>query len=152
MSTQDFDKIAARLAIAPGSTAKEIDVSPTEMIRLEEMGRVIRVGERHTGKRGRRPVEWALPGAEVTIASHITDAQLDAKDVVNAYSAYWASSNKLWRTREAYGAKSEQAMEMEAAHYAKYPLGEIPPTPTKGQRTMAGMRGEDKIEMTEGGE
>lgn len=152
MSTQDFDKIAERLAAKPGSTAKEIDVTPTEMIRLEEIGRVVRVGSRATGKRGRRPVEWALPGTEITVDSRITDAQDDAAAVVAAYSAYWASSNKLWRTREANGANSEVAKEVAAEHYAKYPLGEIPPTPTKGQRIMAGMRGEDKIEITEGGE
>lgn len=62
MSNEDFQQIETFLAANPGAIADEIGVSPVIMGRLEAEGKVIRVGKRSTGKRGRPPVEWALPG------------------------------------------------------------------------------------------
>ena len=70
MSNEDFSKnIAAFLAQNPGAIADEIGVSPVIMGRLEAEGLVIRVGKRQTGKRGRPPVEWALPDTEGVVAA-----------------------------------------------------------------------------------
>lgn len=61
MSTEDFNRIEAFLRKHPGAIAKEIGSTPVEMTRLADEGKVVRLGKRQTGGRGRPPIEWALP-------------------------------------------------------------------------------------------
>lgn len=66
MSNEDFKNIETFLAANPGAIAEEIGVSPVVMNRLEKENKVVRIGKRSLGRRGRPPVEWALPNSEVT--------------------------------------------------------------------------------------
>lgn len=54
------DELLTTLANKPRSTAKELGATTADMVRLEQAGRVQRVGTRKTGKRGKPPVEWAV--------------------------------------------------------------------------------------------
>lgn len=56
------DQILSALAENPGAIASELGATSVEMNRLFKEGKVIKVGKRQTGSRGRPPVEWALPG------------------------------------------------------------------------------------------
>lgn len=68
----NMNQIIDFLKANPASTAQEIGVTPVEMTRLAAKGYVEKVGVRSTGTRGRPPVEWALPGAD--LAQHDTPA------------------------------------------------------------------------------
>lgn len=46
-----------------GAIADEVGATAVEMNRLAKEKKVVNVGSRKTGRRGRPPVEWALPGA-----------------------------------------------------------------------------------------
>lgn len=145
MSNEDFSHIATFLAANPGSIATEIGVSPVEMGRLEKAGKVIRIGKRTTGSRGRPPVEWALPGTEgVVNDDRVTEAVERAKAKVEAADAYWAISNKLWMLRERMGWKAAQEDEgyiallvERKALCATFPEGKIP-QPTVTDLVLAG--------------
>jgi hypothetical protein len=58
------DKILTRLAEKPGQIASELDSTSIELSNLAKQGKIVRAGSRQTNKRGRPPVEWALPGSE----------------------------------------------------------------------------------------
>lgn len=79
------DTIIAALTDAPGATAQELGTNVPTMALLEQAGRVIRIGSRSTGKRGRPPVEWAIAGADVEIAPRISQAQDEARQRVEAF-------------------------------------------------------------------
>ncbi len=67
----------------PGATAQEIGVTPVEMSRLAAKGIVEKVGTRSTGTRGRPPVEWALPGADLTQREDVSVFKAPALPVVD---------------------------------------------------------------------
>lgn len=60
----------------PGSTAAELGATAAEMKQLEAEGKVVNVGTRRTGKRGKPPAEWAVAGAE---ANKLKQANEEAK-------------------------------------------------------------------------
>lgn len=64
MTTSRKTEILAKLAAHPGAIAEEVGATPIEMVNLESISAVMRVGTRKTGKRGRPPVEWAIPGED----------------------------------------------------------------------------------------
>lgn len=57
--------IIQTLTEKPGSIASELGATTAQMTELERQGKVVRVGKRSTGKRGRPPVEWAVAGTVV---------------------------------------------------------------------------------------
>ena len=59
------DKILENLSYLPGAIATEVGATPAQMTALESAGKVIRTGERKTGKRG--PVEWAVNDGSVSV-------------------------------------------------------------------------------------
>lgn len=61
------EKILENLSFLPGAIATEVGATPAQMVALESASKVIRVGERKTGKRGRPPVEWAVNDGSVTL-------------------------------------------------------------------------------------
>lgn len=79
-----------------GPIAIELDATPIEMNRLLKEGKVIKAGARSTGKRGRPPVEWALPGTVVAVDE-------DAPKV-----------DRLAKARAAKAAKAARRVEAEA--------------------------------------
>lgn len=147
MSNQHFEKFAKFLAENPGSTAEEIGLTSVEANRLEKAGRIIRIGSRETGKPGRRPIEYALPGQEgVKIDQRVTDAQDKARFIVQEHDAHERVMTRMWRLRDNYGYYTAKAMpeyaELEAARDAirsRYD-GSIPPVPTPNQMIMAGVQ------------
>lgn len=56
----------------PGATAAELGTTTLVMREMEKQGEVVAVGTRRTGKRGKPPVEWAVPGpkADALKATH----------------------------------------------------------------------------------
>ena len=56
------ESIIAALTDKPGAIASEVGSTPVEMLRLEKVGLIERVGVRKNGGRGRPPVEWAVKG------------------------------------------------------------------------------------------
>lgn len=58
----DISKITKALTEKPWQIANELGTTSLEMNRLADEGVVIRGNNRSTGKRGRPPVEWGLPG------------------------------------------------------------------------------------------
>lgn len=79
------DSIITRLVDNPGATAQELGSNVPTMALLEQAGRVVRIGYRSTGKRGRPPVEWAIAGADVEIAPRISEAQDAARQRVESF-------------------------------------------------------------------
>ena len=78
MGTMNNTEIINFLKDNPGSTAQEIGVTPVEMNRLAAKGIVEKVGNRKTGTRGRPPVEWALPGAELPVREAVNTVNAPA--------------------------------------------------------------------------
>lgn len=56
--------ITTALKKQPGATAAELGTTTLVMRDLEKQGKVVAVGTRRTGKRGKPPVEWAVPGPQ----------------------------------------------------------------------------------------
>jgi predicted ArsR family transcriptional regulator len=60
----NVDSILKSLAGKPGQIASELNSTSIELSNLAKQGKVVRAGSRQTNKRGRPPVEWALPESE----------------------------------------------------------------------------------------
>lgn len=81
------DQILSTLADKPGSIASELGATSVEMNRLFKEGKVIKVGKRQTGSRGRPPVEWALPGYEPESKTSDPTVDVNGVEVVFEYVA-----------------------------------------------------------------
>lgn len=58
-------QILAAIKRKPGIIGPELGVKNSVLFALEAHGKIIRLGLRKTGKRGRPPIEWALSGTKV---------------------------------------------------------------------------------------
>lgn len=84
MSTSKKKEILAKLATKPGAIADEVGATPIEMVNLESIGAIIRVGSRKTGKRGRPPVEWAVANEDGSPAPRDTSPVKGAPKLVES--------------------------------------------------------------------
>jgi predicted ArsR family transcriptional regulator len=59
--------ILKALAAKPGSIASELGTTSVEMNKLFKAEKVVKVGQRKTGTKGRPPIEWAITGQDIEL-------------------------------------------------------------------------------------
>jgi hypothetical protein len=132
------DQILKSLAEKPGQIASELGTTTVEMNKLAAAGKVIALGTRSTGKRGRPPVEWAVAGAGVA-----SDEQDDSKAVQKAQAKRqaWRTFNSLSvaidNARKLYGTGSEEHQTAMQARRDAFPDG-YPQMPSKNDYDLTG--------------
>lgn len=144
MSNDTLTALLDALRETPRMTPPELSealgrtITNADLKALQARGLVAEYGTRVTGKRGRPPIEWVIAG---TVVSDSAEKAVDAaREAVDNYNDWMASSNKLWHLREDGQGDSDAYAEAYCDHYDRWPMGTVPPTPTDNQMLLAGVR------------
>ena len=134
MSNAAIDFIAAN----PRSTAKEAGLTNAEANALVGQGKIVAVGNRVTGKRGRPPMEYVVAGAALDDDAMIQAQVAEAQERVRRHKRYeqlWARVLIAYRE---YGYGSEEHTAAKADLHEVFPPGQHPVTPSKNDYVLAG--------------
>lgn len=133
----DNAQIVAKLRDNPGLIAEEIGATSVEMNRAFKAGLVIKLGTRPMNRRGRPPVEWAIPGtAGVKQDQRVSDALAAARQRVEDHNAYERSYAALSAARIRFGLGSPEHEEAKAVHKERFP--EPPVLPSQSDYAVLG--------------
>lgn len=133
----------------PRATAREAGLTNAEANELVGQGRIVAVGNRVTGKRGRPPMEYVVAGAEL---DHTDDAYVQ-KQVAEATERVWNNRRyeRMWsKVMSAYhdfGYGSEEHTAAKLDLYELFPKGTVPATPSKNDYVLAGELVEDNTPL-----
>lgn len=122
----------------PRCTAREAGISNAEANVLVGQGKIVAVGNRVTGKRGRPPMEYVVSGAEMghTDEAYVQAQVQAARDRVNDHRNYERLSNAIMRAANEYGHGSEQHVEAKLLRTETFSV--LPPVPSKNDYILAG--------------
>src|SRR4051794_3211230 len=87
----------------PRSTAKEAGLTTAEANALVGQGKLVQAGTRQTGKKGRPPTEFVVPGYDFTDDPQATVAAEAAQQRVSDHRRYERLSTAIMRAADAHG-------------------------------------------------
>jgi hypothetical protein len=125
----------AHFAENPRATAREAGLTNAEANELVGQGRLIPVGNRVTGMRGRPPMEYVVAGTDVD--TDLVQAQVEAaRDRLGAHRTWERLSNAIMRAADAYGHGSPEHVEAKLIRTETFAI--LPPLPSKNDYVLAG--------------
>lgn len=132
MSNAAIDFIAAN----PRATAKEAGLTNAEANALVGQGKLVAVGNRVTGKRGRPPMEYIVAGTDLTEDSMAQASVQEAVERVERHRHYERLSSRMMQAYHEFGYGSPEHVEAKANRKDAFP---VPPvTPSKNDYVLAG--------------
>jgi hypothetical protein len=112
----------------PGAIAEEIGATSVEMNRAFKAGLVIKLGTRSMNRRGRPPVEWAVPGTEGVVQdARVSEALAHARQRVDDHREYERDYARLSHVRLTFGLGSAEHVEARLSHKEKWPVPPVMP-------------------------
>lgn len=138
----------AHFAENPRATAREAGITNAEANELVGQGRIIAVGARVTGKRGRPPMEYVVFGTEVSDDGFVQKQVAEATERVSTNRRYEALWSKIMRAYHEFGFGSEEHTAAKLDLYEIFPKGTVPVTPSKNDYVLAGViEGDEDAEL-----
>jgi hypothetical protein len=131
----------------PRATAKEAGITNAEANELVGMGRIIEVGKRITGKRGRPPAEYVVAGTVINDDAYVQEQVEKAKARVEAHRHYERLSNAIMRAANEHGHGSDQHVEAKLLRSETFLV--LPDLPSKNDYVLAGIIEVDPVEEVE---
>jgi hypothetical protein len=131
----------------PRATAKEAGITNAEANELVGMGRIIEVGKRITGKRGRPPAEYVVAGTVINDDAYVQEQVEKAKTRVEAHRHYERLSNAIMRAANEHGHGSDQHVEAKLLRSETFLV--LPDLPSKNDYVLAGIIEVDPVEEVE---
>ena len=133
MSTKAINFIAEN----PRSTAKEAGLTTAEAVALVGRGLLLQAGHRKTGKKGRPPVEYVVPGYDLSNDPEAQKAVEAAKDRVQMHRHWERLSNAIMRAANEFGNGSSAHLEAKANRAETFIAP--PPLPSTNDYVLAGV-------------
>lgn len=131
------------IAENPRATAKEAGITNGEANALVGQGKLVAVGNRVTGQRGRPPMEYVIAGTEVTGDEYVQEQVAKATERVRRNRHFERLSSAIMRAANEHGHGSPQHIEAKANRQDAYPVGMLPDVPSKNDYVLAGEIVED---------
>lgn len=122
----------------PRATAKEAGLTNAEANALVGQSKLVPVGARVTGKRGRPPMEYVIAGTELSDDDFIQEQVQRAQDLVRSNRHFERLSGAIMRAANEYGHNSPQRLEAVANRRDAFPFGP-PAIPSKNDYVLAGV-------------
>lgn len=128
----------AFIAETPRATAKEAGLTNAEANELVGQGKLVAVGNRVTGKRGRPPMEYVIAGQELdhTDAAYVQAQVEAARDRLRSHRGYERLSNAIMRAANEFGHGSDEHVEAKLLRTETFAV--LPPVPSKNDYVLAG--------------
>lgn len=124
------------IADNPRATCKEAGITNAEANALVGRGLLVAVGKRVTGKRGKPPTEYVVPGAEGDSADYVSQQVEAATQRVNDHRRFERLSGAVVRAANQFGHGSEQHTDAKLMRMDAFPT--LPPLPSKNDYVLAG--------------
>jgi hypothetical protein len=139
VSAATEQRIVTALTEKPRQTAIELNVALHTLRALEARGVIEDFGPRGTGKRGKPPREFIISGSRDEHGSPEQARQQDALKRCADFREWRRSFDKLSDMRLRGESATEAYAEAREAHYERWPMGTVPPTPNATDLANAGL-------------
>ncbi len=137
MGTMDTNAVIEFFTENPRATAKEAGITNAEAVQLVGTGKLVEVGKRKTGKKGRPPAEYVVFGADLDDSEYVAVQVENAKAKVIAHRRYEALSTAIVRAADEHGSGSNEHIAAKLERWEAFP-GALPELPTGTDYVLAG--------------
>jgi hypothetical protein len=120
----------------PRSTVKEAGITNAEANILVGQGKLIAVGKRSTGKKGKPPTEYVVMGTELSDDAYVQAAVESARDRIRAHRSYERMSNAIMRAANQHGHGSPEHLEAKLTRTEAFTV--LPVLPSSNDYVLAG--------------
>ena len=124
------------IAANPRSTAREAGLTNAEANLLVGQGKIMEVGKRITGKKGRPPAEYVIAGTDVSEDAYVQAQVEAARERLRAHRSYERMSTAILRASEDHGHGSREHTEAKQLRAESFPI--LPALPSKNDYVLAG--------------
>lgn len=129
----------------PRCTAREAGLTNAEANALVGQARIVAVGNRVTGKRGRPPAEYVVAGTVLDNDALAHEQVKAARRRVSDHRLYERLSGAIMRAADESGHGSDEHVEAKLTRTEAFPL-ELPTLPSKNDYILAGIIAADPTE------
>jgi hypothetical protein len=130
------DAVLNFFAENPRATAKEAGITTADTNVLVGAGKLVAVGNRVTGKRGRPPMEYVVAGTEVEDDGFVQRQVEAARAKLSAHRRYERMSNAIMRAANEFGHGSQEHLDAKALRRESFLI--LPDVPSKNDYILAG--------------